>query len=46
MRPPCDSCRPTSRPGRSRGWHWFPATAVVIRSGLAVMGVNPVEELR
>ncbi len=30
----------------SRVWPWSQATAMVIRSGLAVLGVTPVEEMR
>ena len=41
-----DSSRLTSLRRRGRRLALVAATAVVIRSGLAVMGVTPVEEMR
>ena len=42
----CASCKPTGGQETLARLALVAATAVVIRSGLAVMGVDPVEEMR
>ena len=42
----CGSCRPTGVDETLARVALVAATAVVIRAGLAVMGVEPVEEMR